>query len=223
MNSSDQVILVLQLLLTIGPLAVYFLGLGLVSSRAHPCLVSERADFVLLTLAFMPIISWPLVSLLSTAHYVPAAGLVVVLATLFCRLLPRSEDGWVFYNLSGQELRRALQRTCGRLGWGIEYATSTGDEPEATVRPAGLTLTTNNMPWLRNITLRCKAATRVQEDARRELLHALAGELRRESMLPSPTGAGLVVVGALLLGLPMWYFFNHIDAIVDVVRRVLPA
>jgi hypothetical protein len=222
-NSSDQVILVLQLLLTIGPLAAYFLGLGLVSSRAHPCLVSERADFVLLTLAFVPVISWPLVSLLSTARYVPAAGLVAVLATLFCWLLPRGEGGWVIYNLSGQELRRALQRACGRLGWRIEYTTATGDEPEATVQPAGLTLTTSNMPWLRNITLRCKVATRAEADARRELLHALAGELRKESMLPSPTGAGLVVVGALLLGLPTWYFFHHIDAIVDVVRRVLPA
>jgi hypothetical protein len=79
------------------------------------------------------------------------------------------------------------------------------------------------MPWLRNITLRCPVPGGAALQDRDLLLAAMARELRREAMLPSPTGAGLVVIGATLLGLPMWYFFHNFDAIVDVVRRILPA
>jgi hypothetical protein len=222
LNSADQVILVLQVILTVGPLAVYFLGLGLVSSRAYPCLVSERSDFVLLTLAFVPIISWPLVSLVTAGYYLAAALLVVVFIALFVGMLPRGRDGWVIYNVSLAELRRTLQRACGRLGWSIEFVP--GSEPsEAVILPNGLTITVSEMPWLRTTTLRYRIDDTAGVGPRRALLNALAGELRRESLLPSASGAGLVVIGAMLLGLPMWYVFRHMDAIVDVVRHIVPA
>lgn len=223
MNSADQVILVLQVVLMVGPLAVYFLSLGLVSSRPHPCLVSERSDFVLLALAFVPIICWPLISLVTTGRYLLAGALLAGLISLFLLLLPKRQDGWVVYNLSPQELRRALRRACYRLSWQIQYTHATDAESAATVNPVGLTLEFSNMPWLRNITVRCQAYGEMDTSARNHLLRALANELQRESMLPSPTGAGLVVVGTLLLGLPMWYFFHHIDAVVDVVRTMIPA
>ena len=39
-------------------------------------------------------------------------------------------------------------------------------------------------------------------------------------MLPSPTGASMVVIGAALLGVPMYYLLNHMNAIVDVVKHI---
>lgn len=223
LNSADQVIFVLQVVLMIGPLAVYFLGLGLASSRPHPCLVSERSDFVLLALAFVPIVCWPLISLVSMGRCILAGVLLGVLAALFIMLLPRRHNGWVVYNLSPQELRRALRRACHRLGWQIEYNSSNNDESEASIEPTGLNLVFSNMPWLRNITLRCRAINTGTgtATARQQLLESLLNELQHEAMLPSPTGAGLVVIGTTLLGLPMWYFFHHIDAVVDVVRTIL--
>ncbi len=223
MNSADQVILVLQVVLMVGPLAVYFLGLGLASSRPHPYLVSERSDFVLLALAFVPIICWPLISLFAIGRLALAGAMLSGLTALFLLLLPRRHDGWVVYNLSPQELRRALRRACLRRGWQIEYSSPNDDESEAVVTPVRLTLSFSNMPWLRNITLRCRTSDSDGINARQELLGALSHELEYEAMLPSPTGAGLVVIGTTLLGLPMWYFFHHIGAVVDVVRSILPA
>lgn len=224
MDSADQVILVLQVILTVGPLAVYFLGLGLASSQAHPCLVSERSDFVLLAVAFVPIILWPLVALLRAGSFSLALILLSAVVVLFFWLLPRRHDGWVIYNINANECRRALGRACSRLGWTLEPADGAGSELDCRVSPVDLTVSLHNMPWLRNVTVRCTPCDGRREDpARRRFLEALGSELRRESLLPSPTGAGLVVIGATLLGLPMWYFFHNMDAIVDVVRRILLA
>ena len=52
-------------------------------------------------------------------------------------------------------------------------------------------------------------------------MRAVAREIRREAMLPSPAGASMVVIGAALLGVPMWYLFHHMDAIASAVRQVL--
>lgn len=224
MDSADQVILVLQIVLTIGPIAVYFLTLGLFSSQACPRLVSERADFVLLGTAFVPVICWPLISLVTAGRFALAGALLGAIALVFAMLLPTRQGGWVIYNISTQECRRALRRACSRLGWQIEYSTPSDDEPEAVIRPAGFVVTFHGMPWLRNMTLRFKhTGNSAHTEAREQLLTMLSGELRRESMLPSAAGAGLVVIGATLLGLPMWYFFSNMNAIVDVVRRMLPA
>ena len=46
-------------------------------------------------------------------------------------------------------------------------------------------------------------------------------EMAAEGLLPSPTGASLVLIGAALLGVPMWYLLHHMGAIVDVVRQIL--
>ncbi|HOA72233.1 MAG TPA: hypothetical protein PL151_06970 [Phycisphaerae bacterium] len=222
MDSANQVIFVLQVALTIGPVAVYFLGLGLVSSQAHPCLVSERSDFVLLALAFVPLIVWPFVALLKAGSVLVALALLSAVIILFFTLLPRRNDGWVIYNISTEECRRALARACRRLGWQLEP--TPGDDTESVVLPPGLGVSLHGMPWLRNVTIRCELPEgSADEQLRRDLLEGLAGELRRESLLPSPTGAGLVVIGATMLGLPMWYLFRHMDSIVDVVRRIILA
>lgn len=225
MDSADQVILVLQIVLTMGPIAVYFLTLGLFSSQAYPRLVSERSDFVLLGLAFVPVICWPLVSLVTTGRFVLAGVLLTAIVLVFVMLLPGRQSGWVIYNISSQECRRALRRACARLGWQMEYTTGgSGEETEAQIRPAGFTIGFSAMPWLRNMTLRIKpAGNQPSLEARDALLATLDRELRKESMLPSAAGAGLVVIGATLLGLPMWYLFSNMNAIVDVVRRMLLA
>jgi hypothetical protein len=224
MDPGDQVILVLQVILTIGPLAVYFLGLGLASSQAHPCVVSERSDFVLLAVAFVPVMVWPVVALLQAGNTAITLILLSAVVVLFFWLLPRRHDGWVIYNINVAECRHALQRACRRLGWQLEPVSFGREEADTLIQPVGLAVNLCSMPWLRNVTIRCRPTSGTSGgQARRDLLEALSRELRRESLLPSPTGAGLVVIGATLLGLPMWCFFHHFNAIVDVVRRILLA
>lgn len=51
-------------------------------------------------------------------------------------------------------------------------------------------------------------------------MDTLEGEIQEESMLPSPAGASMVVIGAAMLAVPMWFFFHHVDAIARAVRQI---
>jgi len=217
LDTADQVVFVLQLILLLGPLAVYFLGLGLVNSQAYPVLVNARADFTLLSIAFFPLILGPVVYLVQHGLFVLALGVVLAVAVLFCALRPSRRFAWVIYNISSQQCRRMVEQACRRVGWSVARS-----DDEYVIAPPGIRLTVNSLSWLRNSTLRlawddpARAGT-----GEAEFVAALEAELRREAMLPSATGASLVVIGASLLGVPMWYLFHHMNAIVDVVRRIL--
>ncbi len=217
MDSADQVVFVLQLILALGPLALYFLALGLVNSQSHPCLINARVDFVLLAVAFLPVMIGPMLLLIEHGHALIAAGVVAGMAALFRALLPARRGAWVIYNVSREQCRVLMERACRRLNWSVTVA-----DDQIRVSPVHLVITQSALPWLRNVALRIRCLGGVGgEDAQEQLIDALASEIQRESMLPSPMGASLVVIGAALLGMPMWYLFHHMDAIVDVVRQIL--
>ena len=219
MDSADQVVFVLQLVLALGPLAIYFLALGLVNSQAHPCLINARADFVLLAVAFGPVILAPVMSLVERGWLWAAAAVTVGAASLFFGMMPAREEAWVIYNIERAQYRRIVRRACRRLGWGIR-----GSDDRLTVTPANLIVSQHGLSWLRNVTVTIRVGPGGGDaSARNALIGMMDQEMRRESMLPSATGASLVVIGAGLLGVPMWHLFRHMDAIVDVVRRVLLA
>ena len=215
MGARDQVMFVLQVVAALGPIAVYFLGLGLVNSQARPFLISARRDFSLLAGAFIPLILVPTAGLAENGHgYLSLAVLASVLV-LFVIMLPPRRGVWVVYNVGPEQLFGLLQRACRRQKWSIAVE---GDL--FTIRPAGLQISRHSIHWLRNATLELRGPG-LHDSAAVGLLAALREELARESMLASPTGASLVVVGASLLGLPMWYLFHHMDLIVDLVRQIL--
>ena len=100
-----------------------------------------------------------------------------------------------------------------RRGWSLAV-----NDEEARFEPMGLAIQISSLPWLRNVTLNWSDG---QDAGACEFLRAFSDELAREAMLPSPAGASLVLIGAGLLGVPMWYLLHHIDAIVNVVREIL--
>lgn len=217
MDPTDQVVFVFKLVLALGPLAVYFLGLGLVNSQAHPLLIRARVDFVLLAIAFVPVVTAPLVGLVEHGWGWFATGVVVGMMALFFGMLPGRDAGWVMYNVDPRQCRRLFERACRRLGW-----TAEGDDDQLHVAGADLTVRLSGLPWLRNVTVRVGSATGASCGSTRErLMRAIYHETRREATLPSPAGASMVVIGAALLGVPMWYLFHHMGAIVEVVRRIL--
>jgi len=217
-SSADQVVFVLQLALALGPLAVYFLGLGLVNSRARPCLVNARTDFVLLAIALIPIIICPVVTFIEYAQFWLAVLLVLAVTILFAVLLPKQNAGWVIYNIDPECCRRRLERTCKKLGWELEWG-----EDDLYIRAIDMKVSFSVLPWLRNVTIYLHNSVGEPHRACEQLIDVFADEIGHESMLPSPTGASLVVIGGALLGLPMWYLFHHMDAVVDVVKRILMA
>ncbi len=217
LDSIDQVVFVLEVMLALGPLAVYFLALGLVNSQARPCLVRARADFALLAIAFVPVIIVPVAALVEHGWLWPAAGVVVGVTALFFGMLPGRGAGWVIYNVDPSQCRRLLQRACRRLGWTAEDRGG-----QLHVAQADLIVSLSAVPWLRNATVRVRSVTGVPcGSAGERLIRALGQEIRQETMLPSSTGASLVVIGAMLLGIPMWYLLHHMGAIVEVVRQIL--
>ncbi|HSW45061.1 MAG TPA: hypothetical protein VLM89_05775 [Phycisphaerae bacterium] len=220
MDVINQAAFVLKVIVALAPLSLYFLLLGLVSSRARPHLVSARADFAILAMVFIPVIGLPLVAMIGRGQHHIVTGVVVVLLATFFALLPRRDRSWVLYNCSPSQGRRLLLQAARRLRWQV----TRHDDDSLEIRSAQLRITHAALPWLRNVTLHTDGPLTAQGRAdRHTLMAALSEELQHEQMLPSATGAGLVLLGAALLGLPMWYFLHNISTIVEAVRRILSA
>jgi len=218
-DASDQVVFVLQLVLALGPLAVYFLGLGLVNSQAHPCMVPARTDFVVLTIALVPLIMGPLLAMVEFGGWWPVAVACVIVAGFVGLLLPRRNSGWVIYNTSLPQCRRLLYRACRRLGFSAD-----GNEEQVQIAEIGLTIVLTSLPVLRNVTLSLRTqpgrSANANDAVAETLMQTLESEIRKESMLPSPAGASMVVIGAAMLAVPMWFFFHNVDAIARAVRQI---
>jgi hypothetical protein len=217
-DTTDQVVFVLQLVLTLGPLAAYFLCLGLVNSQAHPCMIPARTDFVVLAVAVIPMVMGPVLALVEFGGWWPAVVAGFVVLGFIMMMLPRGNSGWVVYNASLPQCRRLLSRACLRLGLTVDAGEDHVDVPEA-----GLTVNLSSLPILRNVTLSLKGAAAENTDGR-QLIQRLIGELEREigreTMLPSPAGASMVVIGAAMLAVPMWYLCHNVDAIARAVRQI---
>jgi len=218
-DESDQVVLVLQLALALGPLAVYFLGLGLVNSQAHPCMVPARTDFVVLTIALVPLVMGPVLAMVKFGGWWPVTVACIAVAGFIGVLLPRRNSGWVIYNTSLPQCRRLLCRACRRLGLSAE-----GSDEQVQITEIGLTVILTALPVLRNVTLSLRTQSGRERDAdddlARRLVDTLEREIQQESMLPSPAGASMVLIGAAMLAVPMWFFFHNVDAIARAVRQI---
>lgn len=217
MDSTANVILVLQLLVNLGPLALYFIVLGLVNSQRHPRLVSSRTDFVTLTVVFMPMLLWPVPFLVSHGLWWMLGLGVAVVCGAFSALLPRPHAGWVVYHTTEAETRTIVQHAVRRLGWDARWSEGDLILPEANVR-----LRCGAFPWLGSVSIHAEA---LDGEADAEALDSLRlqveRQLERRSLLPSAVGTGLVLVGVALWIVPFWMMFRHIDAIVDVVQHFL--
>lgn len=220
MDATDQVVFVLQLVLALGPLAVYFLGLGLVNSQAHPCMVPARTDFVVLAVAVIPMVMGPVLALVEFGGWWPALVAGLIAAGCMGAMLPRRNSAWVIYNASLPQCRRLLCRACRRLGLSAE-----GGEDQVHVRDAGLTVMLSSLPLLRNVTLSVRKEAGFRPDGGNavigRIMQGLEREIRQEAMLPSPAGASMVIIGTALLAVPMWYLFHNADAIARAVRYLL--
>jgi hypothetical protein len=167
----------------------------------------------------MPLLAIPVWLLADLGRYALAAGVTLGVTVFFLALVPRQSRRWVIYNCSPTQCKRLLTRVCRRHGWQAAW----GGSGVLEVEPIHLQVSSEMLPLLRSVTLHIEANTPEQNQASERLIQTLRQEIREEAMLPSPTGASLVVLGTGLLGLPMWYFFHHFSTIVEVVRRIFAA
>lgn len=217
MDASDQVIFLLMVVINIAPVAVYFLVLGQANSQSQPVVVNARADFQILTLSFAPLLIWPIPFLVENDQWwALIAGLAVVSAG-FARLVPATHSGWVLYNMGRGEGWSVLQKAVATRGW-ASRRTNRGLE----IPKAGFCVEVTPFTLLRNVTFRITSlGAPVKPERVAELEAHLRSQVARQSLLPSTIGGCLMVLGVSLMIVPLWLMSRHIDAIVEVVHRLL--
>ena len=219
MNAYEQAVFLLRLVINVAPVAVYFLALGLVNTQDRPRLVSGRSDFVSLTVVFVPVLVWPVPVLIQSGlWWVVLAGLCVG-GAVFWSLLPARLSNWVVYNITERRCRRILNEALTRTG-----LAASEDDRGMTVTSRNLRIDLSSFGLLNNVTVYF-TPTRgtVDEPLLARLRTEFEGQLRTVSLLPSPTGACLVMLGVSLLIVPLWMMSRHMDAIVEIFSRLLSA
>jgi hypothetical protein len=217
MDSQEQAIFLLKVMINIAPIAVYFLVLGLLNSQAQPRIVSGQRDFVVLTLVFVPMLVWPVPFLVANGFWWLLLIGLAAAAGGFAALLPRRLSSWVMYNLSEQRCRRHLENALHRLQ--VDYELADGSY---LISSHGLEIHISSFSVLRNVTLhfsfdRSNPPAELLEGLR----EVLQEELEKLALLPSASGVCLLALGVLLLMLPLWMINNHVDAVVEVITRLL--
>jgi hypothetical protein len=219
MSSHEQAVFFLRVVINIAPVAVYFLALGLVNTQARPRLVSGRSDFIALTLVFIPVLVWPVPILIASGlWWVVLAGLCIG-GAVFWAMLPERMSNWVVYNITERRCRRLLKDALARMG-----LAASEDPLGLVVESRNLRVDLNGFGLLNNVSVYLRPIQGELDEAWLLRLRAEFDEqLGTMSLLPSPTGACLVMLGVGLLIVPLWMMSRHMDAIVEIVSRLLSA
>ncbi len=216
----DNAILTLKVIVTIAPIAVYFLTLGVVNSQASPRLVSGRWDFIVLTGTFLPALFWPLASLKASIGW-QAVLVLILLGVLALRaMLPHPWKHWVIYNADTRRAVESVRRALDGLGWAYTQETETlfaVPHLHLKLEIAGLGLL-NAV----NLHFRTDAESPDQVQAA-SLIGAVEAGLRRYQLLPTAAGLFLVLIGAGLMIVPMWLMTRHMRDIVEAIQRLFLA
>jgi len=214
MDASNQVIFLLQVIINLSPIALYFLVLGLVNSQARPWLVNARSDFIILTLVFVPVLVWPIPDLVTGRHWIVLSIGAVVGLWAFLRILPTRGSGWIVYNISESHCRRLFETAIRSLGMD---GTWDGNE----LRLASMTIRMTSMPVLRNVSLHVGGDETDNEAMFEQIRERFEALLAKQALLPSLSGSCMVLMGVMLMIFPLWMMSKHANAIVEVVTRLL--
>jgi hypothetical protein len=215
----ERALAAIEVLVLVGPVAVYVLWLGLVNSRPTPRLIRLREDFLTLTVAIVPFVAAPMVRLVRAGQGEFAVLFAALVLVCFLRLLPHRQAGWVIYNVVPGGVERLTDAAVRSLGW-----VSSWDGRRLRIPDRGLVLELRSLPALRNVTLHLRSCEPGPSDRDIEQLRAELGRLLgREAGLPSVVGACLCLAGVTLLIVPLGMLSRHSDAIAEVVTRVLPS
>lgn len=215
-SDSYQVVDVLMLVGNVAPIALYFLILGLVNSHSRPWIVTSRSDFLALTSVLMPVLLWPVPDFIRGQLYVSLAMGLLAAVAAFLYLLPRPDAGFVIYNVAEARCLRLLAQTIRGLGLDGRW-----DGRTWLVDSGALSIEVRKFALLRNVTLHFDVRDPSARDLVRQIGGALHTRLQTVAQLPSPMGAGLVLLGVGLMILPMWMVGRHIHDLVDAVSYLI--
>ena len=191
-----------EVLVIVVPLGLYFGFLGLVNIRRRPTVIGGRLDFLVVIVAFLPLLFRPVRLVLSLGGVAWQASILGGIGIVLWLLLPREFTSWVIYSVSEAEATRGLERILWRMR--VPY---TRRENRFQLDPLGGTLIISNMPLLRNVTvyLESTGETAFFERLGRELRE----ELSRAEGRPSLSGHCFLAASASLFLAPLiWVLFD---------------
>ena len=205
-----------EVIFIVVPLGLYFAFLGLVNLRRRPTVIGGRLDFLLVIVAFMPLLYRPVRMLLSLGNFAWQAFVLGGIVLVLVRLLPREFTSWVIYNVSEAEVRRSLERILWRM-----HAPYTRRENRFLFPPPRGTLVINNMPLFRNVTVYLESArdTSLFERLGRELQE----DLQRSESPPGLSGHCFLAASATLLIAPFAWMLLQGSNIYAMLIRWLSA
>lgn len=201
----------MRLATVIGPIAVYFLVLGLLNSRRHPQLLSGRQDFALLVLALSPLLFLPAISYFGTS--LPALALLAVIFVAGILLLGPREHSWVIYNAAADEVRQAVGRSLQQMA--VDYKQ---DGNLFIISENNIQLRLCEFPLLKNVTI--KLSGRAKEFAAR-LDATLPRVLCRHEAQTSPMAVALMLVATAMLIAPVSMMAQSMPEIVRLVTDLI--
>jgi hypothetical protein len=210
MDVTNPAVDVLLLAAFAGPLAVYFLFLGLVNSHARPYLVSARADFASLAIVASPLLVAPMPTLMQAGlgWLIPLE--IALAASGFFLLLPKRRAGWVVYNITPHEYGNIVRAAIDDLGWRGDWSGETWSGPQGRLH-------LNGFPLLRNVAIHMAFNGRDADEQAALLAERLDARLAAIAQLPSTTGVCLVMLGIGLMALPIWMMGRHMQELVEAV------
>lgn len=202
-----------RLCVALGPLALYFLAVGLMNFSRRPRVVSGTRDTaalgfataglllvgpIELLLPALPVRITAYVWLLLLVLYVLIVSLVVLL------LAPRI----VVYNVNYEQIRPALAETVNQLDPDARWAGGSVSLPRLHVE-----FFLDDYPFIRNVSLVSTGAP--QSYAGWRLLERTLRSQLRESVetRPNAWGVGVLVTALAILGRMGWLIYSHPDQI----------
>jgi hypothetical protein len=217
MDTNEQVILVLKLVLNIAPPALYFVILGLVNSQSRPHLISSRNDWLALTVVFLPVILFPVFWLAATGLYAMAVMTILLAVVVLYASLPKSGSGWVIYNCSREHVCNVLLKSLDKIG--IDYEINTAEL--ICLPKEGVELRISGLALLRNTTISIYAENPESEVLQR-LEKVFNAQLGNVECAMNPSGPAMLIAGTSMLILPLLMMVRHMDAFVRVVSDLFP-
>ena len=193
-----------------GPVAVYFLVLGLLNTRRRPQMLTGRTDFALLIAALSPLVFLPVLRFLGGSPLI-ALAIAVLLAGMVLALSP--SRSWVVYNISAYAAADAVAAALGKLG--VDFARSAEG---FVVEAEGITITVGGFPLLRNATIRLRGADR---RFTRAFQAALAVRLAAMECQPSPMAISMLLVAVIMLAAPLALMAQDAPQIVRLLTDLL--
>ena len=178
------------------PLALYFGFLGLVNIRRRPTVISGRLDFLVVILAFLPLLYHPVRMVMHLGNLWWQAAVIGAVAIILWLLLPREFTSWVVYSVSESDLARAIEHVLRRMK--VPF-TRRGNRIEC--EPPNGALVISNMPILRNVTIYLEHGGDPAFFA--QVGRELTSDLSRLESRPSLSGHCFIAVAVSLLITPL--------------------